>query len=245
MGSIGWPEIIIVLIFFVIPALVALWLYIKRRSHNRKQISDSIPSAEVVYSCSNCGTQLPRDSKFCPQCGFKLLTASQSISQSQSQMLKAFSTISVQPKPQQANAADISIKKFHRLGNLVFDLIAISFISIPVTIIVLLLIILINVASSVDNNLDIFIDLIVIATTLSYYIFCEYFFGRTLGKLLTKSRVITLEGNKPSFFQIVGRTLVRFIPFEPFSVLFSARAIGWHDLLSRTRVVKSVYKQNA
>jgi uncharacterized RDD family membrane protein YckC len=76
------------------------------------------------------------------------------------------------------------------------------------------------------------------ATFLVYYIACEHFFSRTLGKLLTGSKVISDSGGKPTFAQIVGRTFARFIPVEPFSLLFSSTGRGWHDSLSGTRVVK-------
>jgi len=37
-----------------------------------------------------------------------------------------------------------------------------------------------------------------------------------------------------------GRTLCRYIPFEPFSFLGN-KPIGWHDSLSKTLVVKDTY----
>src|SRR6185436_13626318 len=52
---------------------------------------------------------------------------------------------------------------------------------------------------------------------IGYYLFFEGIFGATPGKMITKTRVVRLDGGKPSFGQIVGRTLSRFVPFEPFS----------------------------
>jgi uncharacterized RDD family membrane protein YckC len=71
-----------------------------------------------------------------------------------------------------------------------------------------------------------------------YYVFQEWAFGWTLAKLITGTRVVRLDGNKPKLPQTIGRTLARFIPFEPFSVLFSDSKLGWHDSLSNTRVVR-------
>ena len=68
-----------------------------------------------------------------------------------------------------------------------------------------------------------------------YYVFFETVFQQTPGKMVTGSRVITESGGKPTFGQIVKRTLIRFIPFEPFSFLGSNG--GWHDRWSKTRVV--------
>ncbi|MBS1531606.1 MAG: RDD family protein [Bacteroidetes bacterium] len=70
---------------------------------------------------------------------------------------------------------------------------------------------------------------------LVYYIFFESLFGATPAKLLTESRVLTRDGEKPGFGTITGRTFSRFIPFEAFS-FFSAS--GWHDRFSNTVVVR-------
>jgi uncharacterized RDD family membrane protein YckC len=76
---------------------------------------------------------------------------------------------------------------------------------------------------------------IVLGGMVGYYVVFEGIFGWTVGKLITGTRVLRADGNKPNVPQIIGRTFARFIPFEPFSVLFGR---GWHDSLSGTRVVK-------
>lgn len=68
------------------------------------------------------------------------------------------------------------------------------------------------------------------------YVLPEAAFGRTLGKLCTGTKVVDLRGNKPSFGQVLARTAIRLVPFEPFSFLWG-EAVGWHDSWSRTRVV--------
>jgi uncharacterized RDD family membrane protein YckC len=80
---------------------------------------------------------------------------------------------------------------------------------------------------------------IVIVTT--YYTVLEGLTGRTLGKLITGTYVVTAEGLKPGFRTILGRTLCRFIPFEAFTFLFSS--VGFHDRLSHTRVVRDQPKE--
>jgi uncharacterized RDD family membrane protein YckC len=79
----------------------------------------------------------------------------------------------------------------------------------------------------------------------AYFIVFEYFWGKTPAKFLTKTVVVTEGGKRPSFWNIVGRTLCRFIPFEPFSFLFSggSQAQGWHDSISKTLVVRDSYRQ--
>jgi uncharacterized RDD family membrane protein YckC len=71
---------------------------------------------------------------------------------------------------------------------------------------------------------------------ISFYLFFEGVFSATPGKMLTRTRVVSLDGSKPSFGQILGRTLSRFVPFEAFSFLGSGS--GWHDRWPKTRVVR-------
>ncbi len=70
---------------------------------------------------------------------------------------------------------------------------------------------------------------------VSYYTLSEYFFGKTIGKLITKTKVVKKGGNKPTFINILGRNSARLIPFDSLSFLFSHK--GWHDLLSNTYVI--------
>jgi uncharacterized RDD family membrane protein YckC len=72
---------------------------------------------------------------------------------------------------------------------------------------------------------------------LSYYILLEGITGRTVGKYLTKTKVISHDDQEISFFQAIIRTIVRLTFIEIFS-FFSRRPIGWHDKASRTMVVK-------
>ncbi len=72
---------------------------------------------------------------------------------------------------------------------------------------------------------------------VAYYIVMEASFGKTVGKMVTGTEVISADGGKPTFGQIVGRSFARLIPFEAFSFL-GEKAIGWHDSLSKTLVVK-------
>ncbi|HRE18433.1 MAG TPA: RDD family protein [Rhodocyclaceae bacterium] len=67
-----------------------------------------------------------------------------------------------------------------------------------------------------------------------YYIFFEGIWARTPGKFVCGTVVINEGGGRPSLGQIAGRTFCRFIPFEALS-FFGER--GWHDSISKTRVV--------
>lgn len=68
------------------------------------------------------------------------------------------------------------------------------------------------------------------------YVLFEWLFGATPGKMLTESRTIKSNGGKLTLAYVLGRTFARFIPFEAFS--FFTYGDGWHDLLSKTTVVK-------
>ena len=88
-----------------------------------------------------------------------------------------------------------------------------------------------------NNGSDLTYRLIGMLLLFCYYMAFEGFFSRTVGKFVTGSIVVNKSGFPPSFGQLLGRTLARFIPFEPFSFLGSGTR-GWHDSLSGTYVVK-------
>ncbi|MEX0287545.1 MAG: RDD family protein [Flavobacteriaceae bacterium] len=69
-----------------------------------------------------------------------------------------------------------------------------------------------------------------------YYSLLEGLTGRSIGKLFTKTKVVNEDGERADFGSIFLRSMCRFIPFNAFSFLGSD-AIGWHDTLSKTRVV--------
>ncbi|MBI3217983.1 MAG: RDD family protein [Bacteroidetes bacterium] len=78
--------------------------------------------------------------------------------------------------------------------------------------------------------------LVTIIAGLIYYTGFEYLTGRTLAKFITKTRVVTIKGQKPEFETIFIRSLCRFIPFDALSFL-GQDGIGWHDTISKTRVI--------
>jgi len=81
------------------------------------------------------------------------------------------------------------------------------------------------------------IKLISILFYFLYYFLFEYFIGQTLGKMITRSKVISLPENTGNyFFQILLRSIMRFIPLDMLSYLFSYR--GLHDWISKTTIIK-------
>ena len=70
-----------------------------------------------------------------------------------------------------------------------------------------------------------------------YYVVLEYLTGRTIGKLVVGTKVVGEHGRTITLPQILGRTLARYVPFEPLSFFLADR--GWHDRWSRTVVVRT------
>lgn len=91
---------------------------------------------------------------------------------------------------------------------------------------------------SLDDNpgTELFFNFIGIIGLVVYYTAFEATLGKTPGKFITRTRVVNMEGRKPSFQQILGRSFCRLIPFEPFS-FFSNEGVGWHDSIPNTRVI--------
>jgi hypothetical protein len=73
---------------------------------------------------------------------------------------------------------------------------------------------------------------------LAYYSIQEAFCGRTLGKWIMGTKVVSLNGAAPSLSQVLLRSLCRFIPFEALSFLGQKRRPrGWHDRIPNTMVI--------
>ncbi|MBS3916025.1 MAG: RDD family protein [Bacteroidetes bacterium] len=72
-----------------------------------------------------------------------------------------------------------------------------------------------------------------------YYFIQELIFKKTFGKMITGTKVISIKGEPLTVGQILGRTFARLIPFEAFS--FLGGSPGWHDTMSKTRVVKKSF----
>ncbi|CAG5005826.1 hypothetical protein DYBT9275_03662 [Dyadobacter sp. CECT 9275] len=83
-----------------------------------------------------------------------------------------------------------------------------------------------------------FLDRIISSILLMLYFFAfEYITsGKTLGKMLTKTRVIGTDGRKPTAKQFLIRSFSRIVPLDIFS-FFRENPQGWHDKWADTMVV--------
>ena len=82
----------------------------------------------------------------------------------------------------------------------------------------------------------------------TYFVLMTHFFQQTLGKMITGISVISQDGRKLTFAQVVYRELVgRFINDQLFylpylMIIFTENRIGLHDFFADTYVVKNSYE---
>lgn len=91
------------------------------------------------------------------------------------------------------------------------------------------------------ENINPFLDRLITGTFLAllYFITETMLKGKTIGKYITKTRVVLEDGTNPTALDYLKRSFSRIIPFEAFSFL-GADARGWHDTISKTYVVDAI-----
>ena len=77
---------------------------------------------------------------------------------------------------------------------------------------------------------------IMISVYYLYYFTMELFAGQTIGKMITRTKMIPSDAQKPGIFNIVLRTFLRMIPIDFISYFFNANGI--HDNFSNTKLLK-------
>lgn len=128
------------------------------------------------------------------------------------------------------------------IGSLAYSMDRMKHFAVDMIVIVLLYftitILLIDYRASLKNNYLLLLALV----QFSYYTVLESLTGRTLGHLLNKSEVVQTDGSKPRIYQVLIRSIVRFVPFE-FVPIFTPYNQCLHDMISKTWVVRM--KKNA
>jgi uncharacterized RDD family membrane protein YckC len=95
--------------------------------------------------------------------------------------------------------------------------------------------IIVDYLNSEDS--PIFDNIIGFVLVVGYYTFTEYVYkGKTLGKLITKTRAVTQDNKRLTLKHAFLRSLCRIIPFEGISYLGSSTQ-GLHDKLPKTKVI--------
>ncbi len=87
------------------------------------------------------------------------------------------------------------------------------------------------------SETDTVLNIIVYGGYILYSLLFEWLLGRTPGKMITGTQVINEQGQPISFWQALGRSLARLIPFDSLTFISSARPRGLHDKVSSTWVV--------
>ena len=128
------------------------------------------------------------------------------------------------------NVVEYTVEGITRFGHYIIDHIVRSFIMVTCAFLL----------EGISPNSGNGILLAYLIPYLLYYPLMEFYYGKTVGKMLTKSTVVRADGGKITLGQAVGRSLCRFIPFNAFSFL-GVTAIGWHDSISQTRVVNDTF----
>lgn len=100
----------------------------------------------------------------------------------------------------------------------------------------LLLRILPFVLKNVPFDFSFDVNIVLAFVFIAYYLIFEGVSGRTIGKYLTRTKVVNANGEKPKFTQIFFRTLIRVLFIEVLSYI-AKRPNGWHDKVSNTEVV--------
>ncbi|MDO7174239.1 RDD family protein [Mariniflexile sp. AS56] len=94
----------------------------------------------------------------------------------------------------------------------------------------------IPVTAESQGILTLFVYALFFGTFIAYYAILEIKFQKTIGKFVTKTKVVKMNGEKPENGDIITRSFCRLIPFDRISFLFVKNGI--HDYLSKTKVVK-------
>ncbi|MFT3846114.1 MAG: RDD family protein [Lacibacter sp.] len=89
-----------------------------------------------------------------------------------------------------------------------------------------------------EGNAQLLLMFISFTLFVIYYTVFEGAKGKTLGKLITKTKVLTADGEPVTYKQAFLRSLSRLVPFEPLSAFFGLTM--WHDQWTNTIVVKDI-----
>ena len=91
-------------------------------------------------------------------------------------------------------------------------------------------------SSTADNS--------IVLNILGYLLYFVYYFGmeastgKTVGKMITGTKVVSEDGEEPTTKIILARTLWRLIPFDALSFLGNS-SVGWHDSIAKSRVINA------
>ncbi|MEG0188049.1 RDD family protein [Algoriella sp.] len=119
-----------------------------------------------------------------------------------------------------------------RIANYFIDLATVVIILIIIITVIYLVLELFAINFSEDN---IILDLLMYLGFVGVYFLMEVITkGRSVGKFITGTKVVMIDGSEPLAKNYLIRNLCRLIPFDQLSFLFGG---GFHDTISKTTVV--------
>jgi len=120
-----------------------------------------------------------------------------------------------------------------RFLNYLIDLVAVIFI---LAIVLITLSFTLEALGLTISEESIVFDLFIYVLVVIIYFLIEFVTkGRSLGKLITGTKVVMIDGTEPTTKDYFVRNLCRIIPFDAFTFLGEN---GWHDKISKTTVVR-------
>jgi uncharacterized RDD family membrane protein YckC len=135
------------------------------------------------------------------------------------------------------DADDFPVSRWLRLANYLIDVFMILILSGITGAVIGVAIVLLHMSYlTQDTGFNILNRIIGTLVAFSYYAAFELVFQRSIGKMVTGTIVVDMDGNKPTWQAILRRSASRLVPFEAFS--FLGGVAGWHDKWSDTRVMK-------
>ena len=99
------------------------------------------------------------------------------------------------------------------------------------------------ISTSDELLLSLFSYLLFSGTYFAYYAIMEIKFQKTVGKFITKTKVVKMNGTTPENSEIIMWPFCGFIPFDRVTFLFMKNGI--HDFLSKTTVIKDTIAENS
>ena len=159
--------------------------------------------------CSECGKNNLATAKFCGKCGSKLIRTNNRLAEDVGELEPAGSS--------------------KRLINYFIDMLAM----IPLFVVVSIVLVFFGYESSEDG---LAYQLCTYISMTIYYYFMEKNFGKTVGKYITHTKVISSDGSELTSRQVFIRSISRLVPLEAFS-FFGNNPVGWHDKWAKTMVI--------
>ncbi|MBY0067078.1 MULTISPECIES: RDD family protein [Empedobacter] len=126
-----------------------------------------------------------------------------------------------------------------RFLNFIIDYVSIILLTMLFFGFIAIVIVIINPESDIIyqlENINPLIDRVITAFFYVLLIFLSEFLtkGRSLGKFITGTKVVMIDGSTPTTKDYFTRSICRIIPFD---VLTFLGENGWHDKISKTTIV--------